>query len=175
MATPQFSITFADGKSVAAQSAPDKRSLAERMFTTFNKVTGEVSAMPVVGINCTTSTAKDQGISRFDLQGKIPLLLNYKGAVEVFKGLSKGRDFVVIGARAGKNGSGGLMLAVNELEETAQHLLALHAALKDQVAAYRASLAGVAPAQAQGAPATIPVKVGPTRVDLDSEDDGDAI
>lgn len=139
-----FKVVASDNKTVAkADEKPDPRSLVARMFTTFDAESGTVQTMSIEAINCTSGTAKDQGKTGFALANKIPVYLNYKAADNTFKGVTRGRDFVILGKRPGRKGqpgSSGVMVDIHELPELVENIQALYAALLTEVPNIRRSI-----------------------------------
>lgn len=144
MTTPavKFVVRVADGKKVDDPKVEDKRTLTERIF--LNK---DGTPMEPLIIDTTKETPFRQGLSKYKTNGKIPVEINYMGAKEEFKGLSKGRDFITVGGFAGRSdengnrgGRDGLRLELNDIPNFIKYLQALYDVVAPAVQARRSEL-----------------------------------
>lgn len=130
----KFNISQADHKPAAPEPKfKDGRSSVLKMFTKFDDQTGEITPLEVKFANCAKATLAQQGLGGYEMRGKLPISLSYKSEVsdKDYSGDKKGKHLVSLG---GYNGSGGLMVDVEEMPELAQLMLDLHASIHPNLA-----------------------------------------
>lgn len=133
MTDKTFNFSFADPSipSENAPAKPDTRSWTERMFADHDPVSGEAKMLPVKAQDC-SQVSKIGDVKTGS--NCLPVLLNFGGDVETYKGpLNEEHVLVLGGSRVGKAGQGRIYIPLSQVDVFVEKVLALRDAVEGEV------------------------------------------